>query len=67
MSDQEESCKVISELEAELELLSSTLEEKGGELHDIIKEEKQRKEVELQVMKYLVFPSILYFVHFLLK
>lgn len=67
VSDQEESCKVISELEAELELLSSTLEEKGGELHDIIKEEKQRKEVELQVMKYLVFPSILCFVHFLLK
>lgn len=38
-----------SELEAELELLSSALEEKGVELRDIIKEEKQRKEAELQV------------------
>ncbi|XP_044030973.1 FSD1-like protein isoform X2 [Siniperca chuatsi] len=45
---QEESCKVMSELEAELEQLSSALEEKGAELHGVIKEEKQRKEAELQ-------------------
>ncbi|KAM4719314.1 FSD1-like protein isoform 2-T2 [Anableps anableps] len=45
---QEESCKVISELEAELEKLSSALEERGALLHDIIKGEKQRKEAELQ-------------------
>ncbi|KAM9333880.1 FSD1-like protein [Symphorus nematophorus] len=45
---QEESCKVTSELEAELELLSSALEEKGAELRGVIKEEKQRKEAELQ-------------------
>ncbi|KAG8010393.1 FSD1-like protein, partial [Nibea albiflora] len=46
---QEESCKVMSDLDAELELLSSTLEEKGAELRCIIKEEKLRKEAELQV------------------
>nr|XP_046230698.1 FSD1-like protein isoform X2 [Scatophagus argus] len=46
---QEESCKVISELEAELELLSSALDEKRAELHGDIKEEKQRKEAELQL------------------
>ncbi|KAM9306948.1 FSD1-like protein [Pholidichthys leucotaenia] len=45
---QEESGKVMSELEAELEQLSSALEERGAELRHIIKEEKQRKEVELQ-------------------
>ncbi|XP_042084305.1 FSD1-like protein isoform X2 [Haplochromis burtoni] len=45
---QEESCKVMSDLEAELEKLNSALEEKGAELRYIIKEEKQRKEAELQ-------------------
>ncbi|XP_054468555.1 FSD1-like protein isoform X2 [Anoplopoma fimbria] len=45
---QDETCKVMSELEAELEQLSSTLEEKGAVLRDVIKEEKQRKEAELQ-------------------
>ncbi|KAL3049797.1 FSD1-like protein isoform X1 [Trematomus bernacchii] len=45
---QEESCKVMSELEAELEELSSALEEKGAGLRDVIKEEKRRKEAELQ-------------------
>ncbi|KAK9532127.1 hypothetical protein VZT92_009529 [Zoarces viviparus] len=44
---QEESCKVTSELEAELEQLSSALEEKGAALRDVIKEAKQRKEAEL--------------------
>ncbi|XP_041667767.1 FSD1-like protein [Cheilinus undulatus] len=44
----DESCKVMMELEAELEQLSSALETKGAELRGIIKEEKQRKEVELQ-------------------
>uniref|UniRef100_A0A3Q2NZ22 FSD1-like protein n=1 Tax=Fundulus heteroclitus TaxID=8078 RepID=A0A3Q2NZ22_FUNHE len=39
---------VMSELEAELEGLSSALEERGAQLRDIIKEEKQRKEAELQ-------------------
>ncbi|XP_072228257.1 FSD1-like protein isoform X2 [Leuresthes tenuis] len=45
---QDESCKVMSELEVELEQLSSALEERGAHLRDIIKEEKQRKEAELQ-------------------
>ncbi|XP_008303842.1 FSD1-like protein isoform X5 [Stegastes partitus] len=45
---QEESCKVTSDLEAELEQLRSALEEKGAELRHILKEEKQRKEAELQ-------------------
>ncbi|XP_038127941.1 FSD1-like protein isoform X2 [Cyprinodon tularosa] len=45
---QEESCKVMSELEVELEKLSSALEERGAQLRDIIKEEKQRKEAELE-------------------
>lgn len=49
LSNQEESCKVMSELEAELEKLSSALEERGTQLRDIIKEEKRRKEAELQV------------------
>lgn len=39
----------MSDLEAELEQLRSTLEEKGAELRDIIREETQRKEAELQV------------------
>ncbi|TNN48993.1 hypothetical protein EYF80_040820 [Liparis tanakae] len=47
-SNQEESCNVTTELEAELEQLSSALAEKGAELRDVIKEEKQRKEAELQ-------------------
>uniref|UniRef100_A0A3B5ADD4 FSD1-like protein n=1 Tax=Stegastes partitus TaxID=144197 RepID=A0A3B5ADD4_9TELE len=47
-SNQEESCKVTSDLEAELEQLRSALEEKGAELRHILKEEKQRKEAELQ-------------------
>uniref|UniRef100_A0A673AU30 Fibronectin type III and SPRY domain containing 1-like n=1 Tax=Sphaeramia orbicularis TaxID=375764 RepID=A0A673AU30_9TELE len=46
--EQDESWKVMSELEAELELLRSTLEEKGAELRAAIKEEQQRKEAELQ-------------------
>ncbi|XP_041825981.1 FSD1-like protein isoform X2 [Melanotaenia boesemani] len=45
---EEESCKVMSELGAELEQLSSALEERGAQLRDIIKEEKQRKEAELK-------------------
>ncbi|MEQ2189392.1 hypothetical protein GOODEAATRI_024836, partial [Goodea atripinnis] len=45
---QEESCKVMSELEMELEKLSSALEERGVQLRDIIKEETQRKQAELQ-------------------
>lgn len=40
---------MMSDLEAELEKLNSALEEKGAELRYIIKEEKQRKEAELQV------------------
>ncbi|KAM7392275.1 hypothetical protein PAMA_007405 [Pampus argenteus] len=45
---QEESCKVTSELEAELERLSSALNDKGAELRGAIEEEKQRKEAALQ-------------------
>ncbi|XP_042337052.1 FSD1-like protein, partial [Plectropomus leopardus] len=45
---QEESCKVMSELEAELEKLCSALEERGVWLRDVIREETQRKETELQ-------------------
>uniref|UniRef100_A0A1A8LXH5 Fibronectin type III and SPRY domain containing 1-like n=1 Tax=Nothobranchius pienaari TaxID=704102 RepID=A0A1A8LXH5_9TELE len=45
---QEESCKVMSELEEELEKLSSALKERGAELGDIINKEKQRKEAELE-------------------
>ncbi|KAM7368504.1 hypothetical protein PAMP_012843 [Pampus punctatissimus] len=45
---QEESCKVTSELEAELERLSSALDYKGVELRGAIEEEKQRKEAALQ-------------------
>ncbi|XP_008303840.1 FSD1-like protein isoform X3 [Stegastes partitus] len=47
-TQKEESCKVTSDLEAELEQLRSALEEKGAELRHILKEEKQRKEAELQ-------------------
>uniref|UniRef100_A0A3Q0SR92 Fibronectin type III and SPRY domain containing 1-like n=1 Tax=Amphilophus citrinellus TaxID=61819 RepID=A0A3Q0SR92_AMPCI len=39
---------VMSELQAEIEQLYTALEERGAELRDIIKEEKQRKEMELQ-------------------
>ncbi|XP_074546489.1 FSD1-like protein isoform X2 [Halichoeres trimaculatus] len=46
---QEESCKVLSELERELEQLSSALDEKGVELRSIIKQEHQRKEAQLQL------------------
>lgn len=53
LSNQEESYKVMSDLEVELERLSSALEEKGAELRCVIKEEKQRKEAELQVMKFV--------------
>ncbi|KAK2818473.1 hypothetical protein Q5P01_024034 [Channa striata] len=45
---QEESCKVTSELEAELERLHSTVDEKGEELRNTIREEMLRKEGELQ-------------------
>lgn len=58
----------MSELEVELELLRSTLEEKGVGLRDIIKEEKQRKEAELQVKKthlHFFFSFIFYFYIFL--
>lgn len=40
---------MTSDLEAELEQLSSALEEKGAELRGAIKEETQRKEAQLQV------------------
>lgn len=53
----------MSELEVELELLRSTLEEKGVGLRDIIKEEKQRKEAELQVNKTQL--HFLFFLQFL--
>ncbi|XP_029024099.1 FSD1-like protein isoform X2 [Betta splendens] len=45
---QDESCKVTSELELEMEKLSSALEEKGVELREAIVEETQRKKLELQ-------------------
>lgn len=51
MSNQEESCKVTSELEEEIEKLSSALDEKAAELRDAIMQETQRKEAELQVKK----------------
>lgn len=64
---------MVSELETELELLSSALEEKRLELRDIIKEEKQRKEAELQVTKHLnvsillhiLLSELFYFSYFL--
>lgn len=43
----------MSELEVELEKLSSALEERGAQLRDIIKEEKQRKEAELEVRLWM--------------
>lgn len=46
---------MMSELEAELEQLSSALEERGAQLRDIIREEKQRKEAELQVQIVVFF------------
>ncbi|XP_047426197.1 FSD1-like protein isoform X2 [Mugil cephalus] len=45
---QEESCKVMSELEVELEQLNAALEEKGAELRGMIEAEQRRKEAELQ-------------------
>ncbi|XP_035464117.1 FSD1-like protein isoform X1 [Scophthalmus maximus] len=45
---QEESCKVMSDLEMELDQLSSALNDKGEELRNIITEERCRKEAELQ-------------------
>ncbi|XP_023816666.1 FSD1-like protein isoform X2 [Oryzias latipes] len=45
---QEESSKVIVELEAELEQLRAALEERGAQLHEIIKKEEQRKKAELK-------------------
>lgn len=50
-----------SDLEEELELLRTTLEMKGAELHDVIKGESQRKEAELQVrdsFRFVLFPSL---------
>lgn len=44
----------MSELEAELELLRSALEERGAQLSDVIKEENQRKDAELQVEHYVL-------------
>lgn len=38
----------MSELEVELENLSSALEERGAQLRSIIRAEQQRKEAELQ-------------------
>lgn len=55
MSNQEDSCKVMTDLEAELEQLSCALHEKGEELRDIIKDEKCRKEAELQVWDLIFF------------
>lgn len=46
---------MMTDLEAELERLSSALDDKGAELRGVIKEEKQRKEAELQVKKHLCF------------
>lgn len=40
---------MMTDLEAELELLRATLEDKGAELRDVIREETQRKGAELQV------------------
>uniref|UniRef100_A0AAV2ISV7 non-specific protein-tyrosine kinase n=1 Tax=Knipowitschia caucasica TaxID=637954 RepID=A0AAV2ISV7_KNICA len=48
---QEESCRVMSELEAELEQLSSALEERGAELRADIIQSQQRKEAELQAQQ----------------
>ncbi|XP_072309501.1 FSD1-like protein [Eucyclogobius newberryi] len=48
----EESCHVMSELEAELELLNSTLEEKGAELRSAIIQSHEQKEAELQAQHW---------------
>ncbi|XP_055081614.1 FSD1-like protein [Periophthalmus magnuspinnatus] len=48
---QEESCRVMSELEEELEQLSSALEERGTELRAAIVQSQQRKEAELQAQQ----------------
>lgn len=60
----------MSDLEAELEKLNSALEEKGAELRYIIKEEKQRKEAELQVetlfFNELFLSGTLYFLNYYL-
>lgn len=56
-----------SDLEAELELLRTTLEMKGAELHNSIKEERQRKEAELQVRDILKKNSFLIFEIFILQ
>lgn len=60
----------MSDLEAELEKLNSALEEKGAELRYIIKEEKQRKEAELQVetlfFNELFLSGTLYFFNYYL-
>ncbi|XP_040915462.1 FSD1-like protein isoform X2 [Toxotes jaculatrix] len=45
---QEQSCKVMSDLEVELDQLSSALHERVAELRDAITEEQHRKEAELQ-------------------
>lgn len=55
----------MSELEVELEQLSTALDEKGVELRGVIKEEKRRKEVELQVNKLLYFIYICFIKFFL--
>ncbi|KAF6718770.1 FSD1-like protein [Oryzias melastigma] len=45
---EEESCKAMVELEAELDQLRSSLEERGAQLCEMIKEEEQRKKAELK-------------------
>ncbi|RVE66212.1 hypothetical protein OJAV_G00124770 [Oryzias javanicus] len=45
---QDESCKAMMELEAELDQLRSSLEERGAELREMIKGEEQRKKAELK-------------------
>lgn len=48
---------MASDLEAELELLRRSLEEKGLELQEVIGEETQRREAALQVALLAVVPS----------
>lgn len=53
-----------SDLEVELELLKTNLEAKGAELHDIIKDETQRKEAELRVnldSPFLIFELLIFY------
>lgn len=45
----------MSDLEMELDQLSSALNDKGEELRNIITEERCRKEAELQVDNYILF------------